>query len=319
MVFDTENIKFSIAIPAYKGFYLREAIESCLAQTYRNFEVIIVDDASPENLRGIVEVYLKDPRIRFYRNEKNCGAVDVVDNWNICLGYCTGDYVICMGDDDRLIPTCLEDYAMLMDSYPGLGVYHAQTELIDENGTFYDIQHPRPTWESALSLLWNRWNGRDKQYIGDFCFYIKVLRKCKGFYKLPLAWASDDITAVMAASEKGIANTKRIGFQYRVNRYTISKTGNIKEKIAAVIGERKWYENFLESYSVHSDLDEKYTTLIKRQLPEHFRLKIKALITTDMGQNACNVFHWILHRKQIGLSVVSIGDSWVTALKRRMK
>lgn len=96
-------MKFSITIPTYKSRYLKEAIESVVSQTYTDWELIIVDDCSPEDLPSIVQPFLTDSRIRFYRNEKNCGAVNVVDNWNICLGYCTGDYVICMGDDDRLL------------------------------------------------------------------------------------------------------------------------------------------------------------------------------------------------------------------------
>ena len=76
-----KNSLFTIAIPAYKSKFLGEAIESCLSQTYSNFEVVIVDDASPEDLKSVVDRF-HDDRIRFYRNEKNCGAVDVVDNWN---------------------------------------------------------------------------------------------------------------------------------------------------------------------------------------------------------------------------------------------
>ena len=79
---------FTIAIPAYKKAFLHEAIDSCIKQTYNNLEIVIVDDASPENLAS-VSTQFTDPRIRHYRNEKNCGAVNVVDNWNICLSYAT--------------------------------------------------------------------------------------------------------------------------------------------------------------------------------------------------------------------------------------
>ena len=105
-------IKFSVTIPAYKDKYLKEAIDSVLAQTYSNLEVIIVNDASPNNLDIIIAQY-SDPRIRYYKNDKNCGAKDVVDNWNICLSYATGEYLICMGDDDRLRVNCLEEYKLL--------------------------------------------------------------------------------------------------------------------------------------------------------------------------------------------------------------
>ena len=207
-----KNTLFTIAIPAFKSKFLGEAIESCLSQTYGNFEVVIVDDASPENLKSVVDRY-HDDRIRFYRNEKNCGAVDVVDNWNICLSYAKGDYIICMGDDDRLLPCCLDEYLKLMEKYPGLGVYHAWTEIIDEDSVMFDLQQPRPEWESALSVAWNRWNGRNRQYIGDFCYEVERLRKDGGFFKLPMAWGRDDICAVRAAVGGGIAHTQRVCFQ----------------------------------------------------------------------------------------------------------
>ena len=100
-------MKISVTIPAYKGKFLEEAIISVINQSWQEWELIIVDDCSPEDLASIVKPYLSDRRIRYYRNEKNCGVYDVVDNWNICLGYCTGDYVLCMGDDDRLLPCCM--------------------------------------------------------------------------------------------------------------------------------------------------------------------------------------------------------------------
>ena len=124
-------MKFSVTIPAYKAQFLNEAIKSVVSQTYAEWDLVIVDDCSPESLQTIVKPYLTDSRIRYYRNEKNCGAINVVDNWNICLSYCTGDYVICMGDDDRLLPTCLADYKTLIERYPNLNVYHTRTEIIN--------------------------------------------------------------------------------------------------------------------------------------------------------------------------------------------
>lgn len=103
---------FSVLIPAYKGQYLEEAIASVVAQTYSDWELVIVNDASPEDLTSIVNRF-DDSRIRYYENKQNCGAENVVDNWNICLSYAQGDYVICMGDDDRLLPNCLQEYATL--------------------------------------------------------------------------------------------------------------------------------------------------------------------------------------------------------------
>ena len=190
-------MRFSITIPAYKAKYLRECIESILSQTYSDFELIIVNDASPENLTSIIETF-NDSRIKYFINTKNCGAVNVVDNWNKCLAYAKGDYIICMGDDDKLLPTCLEEYDKLINKFPDLGVYHAWTQIIDENSNIVRLQEMRPEFESVYSMMWGRWSGRI-QFIGDFLFNRKRLIKNGGFYKLPLAWSSDDISAYIAA------------------------------------------------------------------------------------------------------------------------
>lgn len=85
------DIKFSVTVPAYKAQFLAECIDSILAQTYKNFELIIVNDASPQDLDSIVSKY-DDPRIRYYKNKVGFGAEHVVGNWNKCLEYATGDY-----------------------------------------------------------------------------------------------------------------------------------------------------------------------------------------------------------------------------------
>ena len=266
-------MRFSVTIPAYKAQYLKEAIESVTSQTYTDWELIIVDDCSPENLEAIVKPFLTDSRIRYYRNEKNCGAVNVVDNWNICLNYCTGDYVICMGDDDRLLPQCLEEYKTLIEEYPDLNVYHCRTEIINEKGAVVNLQEPRPQWESVLSFLWNRWNHRNKQYIGDFCYNTSYLKSAGGYYKLPLAWGSDDITAIIAAKEKGIANTQDFCFQYRENSQTISSAAsNAKIKIEARLAQYRWFADFLNEQS-HADLsptDRNYLQTIEEPKKKYF-------------------------------------------------
>lgn len=288
-------MKFSITIPAYKQRYLSEAIESCLAQTYKDFEVIIVDDASPEDLKSVVDKF-DDARIRYYRNEKNCGALDVVDNWNICLGYVQGDYVICMGDDDRLLPNCLEEYAKLIETYPEVDVFHGWTEIIDEDSNVVDINEPRPLKESVYSLIYYRLKGR-QQYIGDFLYKTETLRKNGGYYYLPLAWGSDDITAFIAAESHGIVNSQNVVFQYRKNRYTISKSSNCKIQIQSLLKYQKWLSDFMiQNFNNKLDL---YFLKLKQELNELFRKKKLGTIKKDILSNGLKYsFFWLLNCKK---------------------
>ena len=297
-------MRFSVTIPAYKSQYLQNAIESVVSQTYADWELIIVDDCSPEDLRSIVEPFLNDQRIRYYRNEKNCGAVNLVDNWNICLGYCTGDYVICIGDDDRLLPECLNEYRKVIEKYPNLNVYHAWTEIINEQGEVIDLQEPRPEWESMLSLLWNRWDCRDWQFIGDFCYDTAFLKSIGGYHKMPLAWGSDDITAVIAAEEKGIANTQSFCFQYRINQFTISRsTKNTKLKIQAILMQKEWYSRLLEKQATKklSSIDLNYLRTIDNKQTKFYQMVLGQICTDYIKGNPIRLikcclwlksFHW---------------------------
>ena len=265
--------RFSITIPAYKKRFLHKAIESCLTQTYKDFELIIVDDASPEDLKSVIANF-QDERIRYYRNEKNCGAERVTDNWNKCLSYAEGEYIICMGDDDILKNNCLEEYDKLIRLYPKLDVYHAWTELIDENGEVVGMQEPRPIYESALSMLYNRFRFDRLQYIGDWLFNVQNLKQNGGFYYLPFAWGSDDMTAFVTAKNNGIANSQIPLFQYRVSTLTISSGGHDEQKILALRQMDKDLMKMLGELKISNYTDEIYIKLLKPYIHRYIQNRI---------------------------------------------
>ncbi len=312
-------MRFSVTIPTYKRQFLQECIESVLAQTYSDFEVIIVNDASPEDIDSVIALF-DDPRIKYHVNEKNCGSVDVVDNWNICLNYATGDYVICMGDDDKLLPCCLEEYAKLISQFPGLGVYHAWTEIIDEDSKVVRMQETRPLRESVYSMLWHRLHGR-VQYIGDFLFDTALLKKNGGFYKLPLAWGSDDISAYIAAKHTGIANMQVPGFQYRVNSYTITRTGNMDIKLDAANMEEQWYNEFLfvEPNEKVDGVAHIFWKMLKQEMPKSMIKKRIGFVASDIAEKGYfRFFHWLSHKSICHLSFGMLSYAMAQAVKCRL-
>lgn len=310
-------IKYSIGIPAYKSTFLKECIDSILANAYTEFELIIVNDASPEDLETIVFSY-KDERIRYYKNEKNCGAVNVVDNWNKCLNYAKGEYFICMGDDDMLYSTCLEEYNALIEQYPQLNVFHGRTVLINEESHVSAVLDGRPIYESVYSLMWHRWNGR-RQFIGDFLFRTTALKKEGGFYKLPLAWGSDDITAYLLATEHGIANTDAPVFKYRVNAQTISKTGNVDIKLEAIQQEKRWTVEFLANTNQGNSIDTLYVKMLQNELEKRFAKKRILQIASDISSSYFRFFYWLNCRRKHELSFSMIVYALIEAVKMRRK
>lgn len=296
-------MKFSVTIPAYKPEFLQEAIESVQSQSYPDWELIIVDDCSPADLQSIVAPFLKDSRVSYYRNEKNFGAVDVVDNWNRCLEYCTGDYVICMGDDDRLRPDCLRELARAISEHPYYGVYHVRTELIDEKGKVIECLESRPQFESSLEMLLRRWEGR-RQFIGDFCFNRQGLKTNGGFFKLPLGWGSDDITVYLASKggikgmKDGIVNVDTPLFQYRRNLLTISSSSKYKQKLQAMHASSDWFENELNERINESDDERLMLEQLKILRAQRYADYAKFYVRQDVHANPHKLWFWLLHNKE---------------------
>ena len=311
------DILFSILVPAYKSAFLKECIESILVQTYKQFELIIVDDASPEGIKSIVEQY-DDSRIRFYRNESNYGAVDVVDNWNKCLEYATGNYVICMGDDDMLYPNSLEVYVHLINAYPDKEVYHGRTVIIDENGATISFLESRDAMESVYEHLLYRWDGR-YQFIGDFVFKTEPLKRLGGFYKLPLAWASDDISVIRQACKGGIVNTNEYVFKYRSNSRTISTSGSPKIKFDAICKEYEWYQVFLKERNVLEAKDLICYDLVLKKVEPYFLKKKLNVIIEDIAISYLNFFSWLLNASKYNLSPQMIVYALIMAFVYRKK
>lgn len=308
-------MKFSIIIPAYKINYLKEAIESVVNQTFKDFELLIFDDCSPHDIKSLTDEFLTDKRVKYFRNESNYGAERLADNWNNALSYCKGDYVICMGDDDRLTPNSLETYASMIDRHPEITVFHGQTEIIDENGDVAEYLEPRFEKESVWQLIYYRWAGLGRQqFIGDFCYNREALVKEGGFYNLPLAWGSDDITACIAASKNGIVNSQEICFQYRKNRHTISNSANNDIKIKALLLQRKWYEDFIARQNPTTESERTMQYLLQQLLPKHFEFHTKIIVWKDMRANKCRLFHWLSQQENLKLSKLEILKQFVKAL-----
>lgn len=294
------EMKFSITIPAFKEKFLKETIDSVLAQTYQNYEIVIVNDASPYDLDSIVSQY-DDPRIRYFKNEKNCGAKDVVDNWNICLSHATGEFVMCIGDDDNLTPRCLQDFADLIEKYPNLDLYHARSEIIDDRSNSVKTLELRPEWESVYSLMYNPRN----THLGDWLFRTETLRDNGGFYKLPYGWQSDDISAFIAAASHGVANTQEVGFQYRGNGLSISHDLTcIEDKIEAVRFAIQWRIDCVSKQHPDNDEDKRLIELIKRDALSMGNKDIDDMIEFDIRKHFWSRSRfWLWNRQKHGITI----------------
>lgn len=308
-------MKYSILIPAYKAKFYKECLESIFALDYADYEIIVLNDCSPEPIKEITAEY-KSPLLRYYENEKNVGAKDLVDNWNKLLEMAKGDYVICMGDDDVLPPHCLKAYDEIMSRYPNLDIYHARTLMIDEKSEPCDIQEERPEWESMYSMLWHMMFKGRGQFIGDFLFNRQALIRQGGFYKLPYAMGSDWLTCLIAAKYKGIANIKSPAFYYRTSRYTI--TGNVPGKDLWEATD-EYYEQIKELLKdvPQDDIDKIYRQGVLEKMDWCYSKSISDSIASDLATTHFRtLFFWLKNRKKARLSSSSIVYAMMLATYR---
>jgi len=104
----------SVCIPTYRGAaHIAETIESALAQTFADFELIVIDDDSPDETGQLVARY-RDPRLRYLR-ERNAG---VEENWNRCLRLARGRYFKLLPHDDLIAPDCLARQVAALEADP---------------------------------------------------------------------------------------------------------------------------------------------------------------------------------------------------------
>ncbi len=103
----------SVCIPTYQGAaHLGHAIDSVLGQSLTDFELIVVDDQSPDDTAGILSRY-QDPRLVYVRNAVNLGPEG---NWNRCLELAKGRYFKLLPHDDLLHPLCLERQVAILEA-----------------------------------------------------------------------------------------------------------------------------------------------------------------------------------------------------------
>lgn len=131
--------RVSIGLPVYNGErYLAQALDSLLAQTFGDFEVIVCDNASTDGTGEIARAYAaKDRRIRYVRNERNLGWVR---NFMRAFELASGEYFRWHAADDLSAPECQARCVEALDREPGAVLAYPKTRFIDEHGKLLSQQ-----------------------------------------------------------------------------------------------------------------------------------------------------------------------------------
>lgn len=293
-------MRFTIAIPVFKARFFEECLESILNQSYQGFEVVLLNDASPDDFDTILSRY-SDKRIRYYKNETNTGIVNIIDNWNKLLNFARGEFIILMGDDDKLQPECLSTFASLIERYPQVDVFHARVQLIDEASRPFGISTQRLERESPCTFILNRLN-KAEQYIGDFCIRREKLLSDGGYPKYPFGWCTDDVVSFQSCIPYGVVHTQEAVFLYRSSRYTISNSAHNELKVEGVCDEMKWFDNFVATYRPEEEEEKLLLEQVKRTYPIVLKRKAAKYLAEYLGEVHGNIIKFHRLGKRLHLS-----------------
>ncbi|MBO5441153.1 MAG: glycosyltransferase family 2 protein [Alphaproteobacteria bacterium] len=187
----------SVVMLTYKrADILPNAIESILAQTYQDFEFIILNDGSPDNTDEVVAAY-DDPRIRYYKNKQNKG---IAYSRNRAASSARGKYIMIMDDDDISLPERMQKQVAFLESHPEITVVAGQIEGLSRVPETHDdiasglIQYnnfgnANIMYRADFARQHNIKYKADIEYGEDWYFWLQML-----FAKAHFAGIKDEVT-----------------------------------------------------------------------------------------------------------------------------
>lgn len=301
----------SFVLPAYKAEYLYLAIESILAQTVSDWELIVVDDCSPEDLKSIVDEF-EDSRIRYYRNEKNLGGRNLVNQWNYCITLAEGDWLVLAADDDLYAPTFCEECLCLIEKYPHVDLVRSRVLQIDEEGCALWDDGLLSEFTDKYEFLHDWLVAKAFTCIGNYVFRREALMEIGGFMDFPCAFGSDIATPI-ALSLNGVANTREMLFSFRQStQHLSSDSSRYVEKLAGITQLFRWLRtiDYQEPktdedkafYAVHNEkyLHDKcvydYFNLVIKNLPLKKIGYLKYCELASLKDKGMMILRWVKHK-----------------------
>lgn len=180
--------KVSIIVPCYKqAQYLSDALDSVLAQTYQDWECIVVNDGSTDNVDEIIKPYMEqDARIKYIKQE-NQGVAVARNNG---IQNADGKYILPLDADDKLAPSFVEKAVLYIESHDKCKLVYCNTELFGEQQGLFKLrkyEYEQFIWANCIpcTALFRRkdfiatqgYNPNMKEGLEDWDFWLSLLTR----------------------------------------------------------------------------------------------------------------------------------------------
>jgi hypothetical protein len=200
------DIILDVVVPAWRGAYLREALDSLARQEDRRFRVLVGDDASGEDLASVCRAFEDRMEIRHHRFPSNLGGHDLVAQWTRCVELGDSPWVWLFSDDDIASPGCVGALRLALGA--GASLACLDLAVIGRAGETLDVPPAPPSRESAGAFLWQRLKRRRESFAVEYGFRREAWSRAGGFASLPAAWCADDATWWRLAKLDGIRHAE---------------------------------------------------------------------------------------------------------------
>lgn len=253
----------SIVLPCYNGAdFLTQSIDSVIAQTFTDWELIIVNDCSKDNSLEIMQQYAgKESRIRIINNEHNLKLPGAL---NRGFQEAKGRYLTWTSHDNRMAPTMLEEFVSYLDNNPDKGLVTACYAAFSlKNGeTLYEVHHPDPQLHLPL--------------FNCVCYafmYRREVLDTVGDYNTTLFLVEDYDYWVRIWQKYPVGKIYKVLYYTGVgdDTLTLSRKKEIAEKLVEM--RLRYFDSFNNALSTHPDLQRKFYISIADNLHGITRLK----------------------------------------------
>lgn len=214
-------MQVSVVIAAYnRATFLAQAIESVLAQTFRDFELVVIDDGSTDNTAEVVQE-IHDSRVRYIYQENRGVSAALNAGWRAARS----EYVAIIGSDDVWLSGCLQELVQTLDASPRAGVAYVRAQGMDARGeplTQLVGAHERFAGQTLKSLVY-----------GDFvCPIAVIIRRAAlervGGYDESLIANEDWDLWLRLAPHYGIVYVPTILARYRFHAKNMTRTDSAR-------------------------------------------------------------------------------------------
>jgi len=269
----SKNPLVSVIIPAYNaGKYIRDAVDSILSQTYKNIEIIIINDASTDNTLKIIKNYGdKNKNITIHNNKVNMG---VGANRTIGIGLAKGKYICWQDADDISLPNRVKNQLNYLINHEDVGAVGGFINFFDDNGDGV-IRRYEET-DSALRSKIFRYSP-----VAQPASMVKAeVYSSIGVFNSSYVVAEDLEMSFRIGTKYHFANIQEVVLKYRQTANSLTRLNLRKMEMATLELRKKYSKNKAYNYTL---IDWLYNVAqrISMILPPNMRMLIFKIIRGD--------------------------------------